>query len=166
MTTVKHVSYYTNVMGQWGKQLGPKPTEAELALAHVFGRPGKQSFVVAMALREAGVTRGQMLGACAMFDGKPTPQLNHMRALVNAKMFTRQPVPGAYALVKGPNADRFIDLHGAKAAAVAEAKAGNKADKPAKVKAAKKPRKAKADKPVDAPVAEAAPAEVVAEVQA
>ena len=100
-----------------------------------------------------------------MFDGKPTPQLNHMRALVNAKMFTRQPVPGAYALVKGPNADRFIDLHGAKAAAEV------KADKPAKVKAAKvkaakKPRKAKADKPAELPVIEAAPAEAVAEVQA
>ena len=162
MATVKHVSYYTNVMQQWGKQLGPKPTEAELALAHVFGRPGKQSFVVGMALREAGVTRGQMLEACAMFDGKPTPQLNHMRALVNAKMFTRQPVPGAYALVKGPNADRFIDLHGAKAAAAAEVKA----DKPAKVKAAKKPRKVKAAKPAELPVSEAAPAEVVAEVQA
>lgn len=159
MATVKHVSYYTNVMQQWGKQLGPKPTEAELALAHVFGRPGKQSFVVGMALREAGVTRGQMLEACAMFDGKPTPQLNHMRALVNAKMFTRQPVPGAYALVKGPNADRFIDLHGAKAAA--EAKPA-KADKPAKVKAAKKPRKAKADRPAELPVIEAAPAEVQA----
>ena len=157
MATVKHVSYYTNVMQQWGKQLGPKPTEAELALAHVFGRPGKQSFVVGMALREAGVTRGQMLEACAMFDGKPTPQLNHMRALVNAKMFTRQPVPGAYALVKGPNADRFIDLHGAKAAAEA---------KPAKVKAAKKPRKAKADRPAELPVSETAPAEAVAEVQA
>ena len=157
MATVKHVSYYTNVMQQWGKQLGPKPTEAELALAHVFGRPGKQSFVVGMALREAGVTRGQMLEACAMFDGKPTPQLNHMRALVNAKMFTRQPVPGAYALVKGPNADRFIDLHGAKAAAEA---------KPAKAKAAKKPRKAKAAKPAELPVSETAPAEAVAEVQA
>ena len=153
MTNVKHVSYYTNVMQQWGKQLGPKPTEAELALAHVFGRPGKQSFIVGMALREAGVTRGQMLEACAMFDGKPTPQLNHMRALVNAKMFTRQPVPGAYALVKGPNADRFIDLHGAKAAAEA---------KPAKVKAAKKPRKAKAAKPAELPVSEVAPAEVQA----
>ena len=157
MATVKHVSYYTNVMQQWGKQLGPKPTEAELALAHVFGRPGKQSFVVGMALREAGVTRGQMLEACSMFDGKPTPQLNHMRALVNAKMFTRQPVPGAYALVKGPNADRFIDLHGAKAAAEA---------KPAKVKAAKKPRTAKAAKPAELPVSETAPAEAVAEVQA
>ena len=165
MATVKHVSYYTNVMQQWGKQLGPKPTEAELALAHVFGRPGKQSFIVGMALRAAGVTRGQMLEACAMFDGKPTPQLNHMRALVNAKMFTRQPVPGAYALVKGPNADRFIDLHGAKAAAEV------KADKPAKVKAAKvkaakKPRKAKAAKPAELPVSETAPAEAVAEVQA
>ena len=157
MATVKHVSYYTNVMQQWGKQLGPKPTEAELALAHVFGRPGKQSLAVALALRDGGVTGAQIKAVSALVDGKPTPQLNHMRALVNAKMFTRQPVPGAYALVKGPNADRFIDLHGAKAAAEA---------KPAKVKAAKKPRKAKAAKPAELPVSETAPAEAVAEVQA
>ena len=139
MATVKHVSYYTNVMQQWGKQLGPKPTEAELALAHVFGRPGKQSFVVGMALREAGVTRGQMLEACSMFDGKPTPQLNHMRALVNSKMFTRLPVNGAYALAKGPNADRFIELHGVKSEPAAEpaksAKSKRKAERKAKVKA-------------------------------
>jgi len=127
MSNVKHISYYTNVVQQWSKALGPKPTEAELALAHVFGRPGKQSFVVALALRGDGVTRGQMLEACSLFDGKPTPQLNHMRALVNAKMFTRLPVPNAYALERGPNAQRFIDLHGAKATEGEPAKPAKKA---------------------------------------
>jgi hypothetical protein len=148
MANVKHIAFYTNVMQQWSKPLGPKVTEAQLALAHVFGKPGKQSLVVAMALRDDGVTRGQMLQATALFDGKPTPQLNHMRALVNAKLLTRQPVPGAYVLVKGPKADQFIDLHGAKAAATVEAKA----DKPK----AKKPRKAKVIEtvPVIEPVAE------------
>jgi hypothetical protein len=141
MSNVKHIAFYTNVMTQWAKaDLGPKVTEAQLALAHVFGKPGKQSLVVAMALRSDGVTRGQMLGAAALFDGKPTPQLNHMRALVNAKLLTRQPVPGAYVLVKGPKADQYIDLHGAKAATAAEAK-------PVKVKASK-PRKAKVTAPV------------------
>jgi hypothetical protein len=135
MSNVKHISYYTNVMQNWSKPLGPKPSEAELALAHVFGRPGKQSFVVALALRGDGVTRGQMLEACSLFDGKPTPQLNHMRALVNAKMFTRLPVPGAYAIEKGPNAQRFIELHGTKAAEV-DAKPAKKAKGKAKAKKA------------------------------
>jgi hypothetical protein len=158
MSNVKHIAFYTNVMTQWAaRDLGPKVTEAQLALAHVFGKPGKQSLVVAMALRADGVTRGQMLGAAALFDGKPTPQLNHMRALVNAKLLTRQPVPGAYVLVKGPKADQYIDLHGAKAATTAaEAK-------PVKVRASK-PRKAKVTAPAvtePAPV-ETAPAELTA----
>jgi hypothetical protein len=158
MSNVKHIAFYTNVMTQWAKaDLGPKVTEAQLALAHVFGKPGKQSLVVAMALRADGVTRGQMLGAAALFDGKPTPQLNHMRALVNAKLLTRQPVPGAYVLVKGPKADQYIDLHGAKAATTAaEAK-------PVKVKASK-PRKAKVTAPAvtEAAPVETAPAELTA----
>jgi hypothetical protein len=136
MSNVKHVSYYTNVMQQWSKPLGPKPTEAELAMAHVHGRNGKQSFILAMALRPDGVTRSQMLQASGLFDGKPTPQLNHMRALVNSKMFTRLPVPGAYALAVGPNHEKFAALHGGKAADTA-------AKKPAKKAKAAKPRKAK-----------------------
>ena len=140
MSNVKHISYYTNIMQQWGKQLGPKPTEAQLAMAHVHGRPGKQSFVVALALRDEGVTRGQMLEACSLFDGKPTPQLNHMRALVNAKMFTRLPVPNAYALTVGPKHQQFADLHGEKVADTEKAK-------PVK-------------KPVNEPVIEAMPVEL------
>ncbi len=139
-------------MQQWSKALGPKPTEAQLATAHVHGRPGKQSLVVAMALRDCGVTRGQMLEAAGLYDGKPTPQLNHMRALVDSRMFTRQPVPGAYVLTVGPKHQQYADLHGAKAAA----------DKPAKAKAkASKPRKAKVTAPAvtEAPTVETAPVE-------
>ena len=154
MSNVKHISYYTNIMQQWGKQLGPKPTEAQLAMAHVHGRPGKQSFVVALALRDDGVTRGQMLEACSLFDGKPTPQLNHMRALVNAKMFTRLPVPNAYALTVGPKHQQFADLHGAKVADTeAKAKPAKKASTPRQAK----PRKAK---PISEPVIEAMPVEL------
>lgn len=160
MSNVKHISYYTNVMQQWGKQLGARPTEAQLAVAHVHGRPGKQSFIVAMALRDTGVTRGQMLEAAGLFDGKPTPQLNHMRALVNSKMFTRLPVPGAYALAVGPNHAKFAELHGAKAAAVEQAakpakatKASRKAERKAKVKAATQAVEP-APAPVEAPAVE------------
>lgn len=159
MSNVKHISYYTNVMQQWGKQLGSKPTEAQLAIAHVHGRPGKQSLIVAMALRDSGVTRGQMLEACSLFDGKPTPQLNHMRALVNAKMFTRLPVPGAYALTVGPKHQQFADLHGAKVAAAAEVQAV--ADKAKATKKAAGKRKAKKATPVatqaETPISEPLP---------
>ena len=139
MSNVKHISYYTNVMTQWGKQLGPKPTEAQLAIAHVHGRPGKQSFIVALALRDVGVTRGQMLEAAGLYDGKPTPQLNHMRALVDSRMFTRQPVPGAYVLTVGPKHQQYAELYGGAAEAKAEpaksAKSKRKAERKAKVKA-------------------------------
>jgi hypothetical protein len=138
MANIKHIDNYTNVMKQWGKELGPKPTEANLALAHVFGRPGKQSFIVALALRDAGVTRGQMLNACALFDGKATPQLNHMRALIAAKMFSRDTGHTGYKLTQGPKAQAFIDLHGAKAVE----KAAAKPDKAPAKKRTSKPRKA------------------------
>lgn len=157
MSNVKHISYYTNVMQQWGKQLGPKPSEAQLAIAHVHGRPGKQSFIVAMALRDSGVTRGQMLEAAGLFDGKPTPQLNHMRALVNSKMFTRLPMPGAYALAVGPNHAKFAELHGAKAAEAP------KAEKPKSAKSQRKAeRKAKVKAAAAAPTEQPAPVEAPA----
>jgi hypothetical protein len=111
-----------------------------LALAHVFGRPGKQSMAVAMALRDGGVTGKQIKGAAALFDGKPTPQLNHMRDLISEKLFTREAVPGAYVITLAPKGQQFVDLHGAKAAAKVEAKVAKVAKaKPAK---ASKPRKA------------------------
>jgi hypothetical protein len=151
MAQVKHISYYTNVMASWSKpDLGAKPSEAQLALAHVFGRPGKQSMAVAMALREGGVTGKQIKGAAALFDGKPTPQLNHMRDLISEKLFTREAVPGAYVITLAPKGQQFVDLHGAKAA---EKVAGSKpAAKPAK---ALKPRKAAKPAPVETPTSEA-----------
>ena len=114
MSQVKHISYYTNVMQSWSSsELGKKPTEAELSLAHVFGRPGKQSLAVALALRDGGVTGAQIKAVSALVDGKPTPQLNHMRDLVKARLFTREAVTGAYALTLAPKGQQFVDLHGA-----------------------------------------------------
>jgi hypothetical protein len=115
MAQVKHISYYTNVMQSWSKQLGSKPTEAHLSLAHVFGRPGKQSLAVALALRNGGVTGAQIKLASSLVDGKATPQLNHMRDLIAAKLFTREAGAG-YCLTLAPKGQQFVDLHGAKAA--------------------------------------------------
>lgn len=137
MAQVKHISYYTNVMASWSKpDLGAKPSEAQLALAHVFGRPGKQSMAVAMALRDGGVTGKQIKGAAALFDGKPTPQLNHMRDLISERLFTREAVPGAYVITLAPKGQQFVDLHGAKAAEKVAAKAPVKAKGKAKAKKA------------------------------
>ena len=161
MSQVKHISYYTNVVTNWSRELGNKPTEAQLALAHVFGRPGKQSLAVAMALRDGGVTGNQIKQASALFDGKPTPQLNHMRDLIKAKSFTREAVPGAYAITLAPNGQKFVDLHGARAMAAAEVKVIAKAAavKPVKAKKAAAPRKPKAVKPVEVVVPVEVPAD-------
>jgi hypothetical protein len=160
MSNVKHISYYTNIMQNWSKPLGPKPSEAELALAHVHGRPGKQSFIVAMALRPDGVTRAQMLEASGLYDGKPTPQLNHMRALVTSHMMTRLPVPGAYALQPGPNHAQYAALYAAEAADKVEAETPAKPAKKAKgkAKAKKATPAAQAETPVSEPVQVTAPA--------
>ena len=131
MSQVKHISYYTNVMQSWSSsELGKKPTEAELSLAHVFGRPGKQSLAVALALRDGGVTGAQIKAVSALVDGKPTPQLNHMRDLIKARLFTREAVTGAYALTLAPRGQQFVDLHGAKAAE----KLAGKAERPSRLK--------------------------------
>lgn len=133
MTTVKHADNYTHVFKAWAPALGKQPTEAQLATAHVFGRPGKQSFAVAMALRDGGVSGSQIKTASALFDGKATPQLNHMRANIGAGLFERLPVPGVYAVKVTKNGQRFIDQYG---------KAGNKPTEAKPVKAAAKPVKA------------------------
>ena len=152
MAQVKHISYYTNVTASWSKaDLGKMPSEAQLSLAHVFGRPGKQSMAVAMALRDGGVTGAQIKLASSLFDGKATPQLNHMRDLITAKMFTREPVSGAYVITLAPKGQQFVDLHGAKAAAKVEAKAPVAAK--AKGKAKRKPATPAA--PAETPVNEA-----------
>ena len=161
MSNVKHISYYTNVMQSWSRDLGSKPTEAQLSLAHVFGRPGKQSLAVALALRDGGVSGGTIKAVSALFDGKPTPQLNHMRDLLKAKLFTREAVPGAYCITLAPKGQQFVDLHGARAADKLADKASEA--KPAKKAKASKPRKPKAEK---AEVTEAAPvAETGTEMQ-
>jgi hypothetical protein len=160
MAQVKHISYYTNVMQSWSKPLGSKPSEAQLSLAHVFGRPGKQSLAVAMALRDGGVTGAQIKLASSLVDGKATPQLNHMRDLIAAKLFTREAGDG-YCLTLAPKGQQFVDLHGAKAA---EKVTGGKPVAKAKGKAVKKakakPAPAETPTPEAATVTEGQPAEM------
>lgn len=143
--------WYANTFKGWqSKLLGRKPTAAELAIAHAFGKPGKQSLALAMAMRENGVTAGQIQIACG------APQNNHRRGLITEGMFKREAVPPSneghtvYKITLSPKGDKALK-------AKAEApKAEAKADKPAKaVKAAKAPRKHKAKvAPAEAPASD------------
>jgi hypothetical protein len=80
-----------------------------------------------------------------------------MRDLIKAKSFTREAVPGAYAITLAPNGQKYVDLHGAKAVAAAEVKVIAKAAVKAKKAAA--PRKPKAVKPVEVVVPVEVPAD-------
>lgn len=170
MANVKHSGFYTNVLANWHKALGPKPTEAQLSLAHVFGKPGKQAMGIAMALRDGGMSPQAMTGASALFDGRPTPCRNKLvgsTGLVAAGLFERlkpeagQPT-GTIALKITTEGEKWVQVHSGK---VTAAKLAVVADKPAKAvnaKAAKKAARKAAVKaatvtvvePVDEPVDE------------
>lgn len=154
-------NWYGSVFKSWQvKQLGPKPTADMLASIHGLGaRPGKQALASAMALRDCGVTAGQIVIACG------APQLNKMRGFITDALLKRLPVsPSAeghtvYKLeltAKGNQRIARADKVAADKAAAGEtkadkpvAKAAGKAKGAAKVKA-----KAKA-KPVETPAGEA-----------
>lgn len=74
---------YAPQLKAWSKQLGNKPTAELLETAHCFGRAGKQSLALAMAMRTEGVTAGQIVMACG------APQNNHRRDVIAAGWFKR-----------------------------------------------------------------------------
>lgn len=82
-------NWYGNVFKSWNvKALGPKPTAEMLASIHgLKARPGKQALACAMALRDCGVTAGQIVIACG------APQLNKMRGFITDALLKRLPVP-------------------------------------------------------------------------
>ena len=75
-------SHYAQVLAHWRDspvKLGPPSTEQQFATAHSFAPrgAGKQSLGFAMALRDCGMTRPQMLHAAHLYDvhtGSPTPR--------------------------------------------------------------------------------------------
>lgn len=82
---IKASDWYGEAFKTWAvKTHGPRVTNDQLALAHLFGRPGKQSLALAMALRPDGATGSQIMFAC---DGKP--QNNHRTGLIQAGLFKR-----------------------------------------------------------------------------
>ena len=151
-------NWYGNVFKSWNvKALGPKPTAEMLASIHgLQARPGKQALACAMALRDCGVTAGQIVIACG------APQLNKMRGFITDALLKRLPVAPSseghtvYKLeltAKGKQSVERFNKRAAEKAAAGEADA----EKPAKVKAkagGKAKGKGKKVKAADTAVAE------------
>ena len=87
--TSNHAAHYATFFKSWAANLlGAKPTAEQFAAVHGLGlRPGKQALANAMALRDKGVTAGQIVIACG------APQLNKMRDLITDAFVKRMPVP-------------------------------------------------------------------------
>lgn len=139
---------YAPVFKQWPvKQLGNKPADDLLQVAHAFGRAGKQSLALALAMRPEGVTQGQIQIACG------APQNNHRIGLIRAGYFKRDmtaPKTDAghtvYRITLTTKGEQAMKKR-LEAAAKAEVDGG----KPAKVSKPRKAKKAKADAATPAP---------------
>ncbi len=164
MSKVDQANWYATVFKNWqAKVLGPKPTADMLASIHGLGaRPGKQALASAMALRECGVTAGQIVVACG------APQLNKMRGFITDSLLKRLPVPPSaeghtvYRLELTAKGKQRVERTAKAAAEKAAEGDGKPAKAAAKPKGAAK-RKAKA-KPAAAetPASEAASPAVTA----
>lgn len=139
-------NWYGNVFKSWNiKHLGAKPTAEMLATIHgLQARPGKQALACAMALRDCGVTAGQIVMACG------APQLNKMRGFITDALLKRLPVaPSAeghtvYKLELTAKGKQRVERTAKALEAKAAAGEADTADKPVKAKAAvKAARKAK-----------------------
>ncbi len=149
------------------KTLGPKPTLEQQAIAHAFGRPGKQTLSLAMRLRPCGATSQQCSDAAGnVYNTKGTTQNNMPNGLRDAGFFTQPVMPAqvgtkhtVYKLVLAPKGEAMMKrtpVYGglkAEPAKAAPVKAKAKVI-PAKLKAAR----AKADAVSDAAAARGAAA--------
>lgn len=147
MSKHNDAAWYADTFKAWPtKVAGAKPTADMLKAAHVFGKPGKQSLALAMAMRDGGVTAPQIEAVCER------PQNNHRKRVIKLGYFTRVPTPadGTYTVYK-------ISLTDKGKARLASGDGMTKAPaekpvKPAKAKPVKKARKPKAVKVEAAPV--------------
>lgn len=139
-------AHYADVFKVWPTNLlGPKPTAEMLQSIHQLNaRPGKQALACAMALRDKGVTAGQIVIACG------APQLNKMRGFITDALLKRVAAPKSseghtvYKLELTAKGKQRIERNTKLEAKAVEAGKGETADKPVtKAKGASKPRKAK-----------------------
>lgn len=130
MSKTTNRGFYSNVWAGWQtKVMGPQPTEAQLATAHAFGRPGKQSMALAMYLRDTGATGAQVKLVSALFDGKNTTHLNKVfgsGGLCATGHFERDGAAAGYKVNLTAKGADFIKRHAAVVDAV-EAKPKAKA---------------------------------------
>lgn len=154
-------NWYGNVFKSWNvKALGPKPTAEMLASIHgLKARPGKQALACAMALRDCGVTAGQIVIACG------APQLNKMRGFITDALLKRLPVPPSpeghtvYKLELTAKGKQRVASTEKAAQKAAEAGEGEAEAKPAKAKPVKAKAAVKAARKVKAKAAVAAKAD-------
>lgn len=155
--------HYGPVFKGWqSKQLGSKPTAEQLTVAHAFGRPGKQSLALAMAMRAEGVTAAQIQIAAG------APQNNHRRGLLSEGLFKREAVAAndlGHTVYKIALTAKGTAAMAKREAALAKATAEGTAPKAKAVKASKgkgasKPRARKVTTPTPVTEAPEAPAPV------
>lgn len=150
------------------KLLGPRPTSDQLAKVHALGpRPGKQAFIIAMALRDCGVTPAQMV----LITG--TKHLNKMSDLTTDSYLREVLMPQVdgqkcYKREITPKGAQYIERNLKREAAKVAAGAAepDKANGTAKVKkrtsAAPRKPKATADKlPPVSPIESDSPAVMI-----
>ena len=136
--------WYSTVLKGWQvKLLGPKVIAEQLTAAHALGcRPGKQALAMAMYLREAGASDGQVKAACIIQWGSSGSHHNKRRDIVAAKFVRDVPTVNdaqghkVYAITLTDKGNKLVTDRVAAVTAAAEAK-------PAKVAKVAKPRKAK-----------------------
>ncbi len=133
---------YAPLFKGWSKLAGSKPTTEMLETAHAFGKPGKQSLALAMAMRDEGVTGQQISLICS------NPQNNHRRGLIEAALLKRVNMPKTsaghtvYKVEVTAKGKQRIERQVANAAKLAAEGATVKAPKVRRVKGkASKPRK-------------------------
>lgn len=139
-------AHYADTFKAWDvKHLGPKPTSDMLQNIHRLGaRPGKQALASAMALRDKGVTAGQIVIACG------APQLNKMRGFITDALLKRVAVPKTaeghtvYKLELTAKGKQRIERSAKAEVKADEAGAAVAGDKPAKAKGEGKKRQPKA----------------------
>lgn len=153
---VTDAAWYADSLKAWPKGAGPKPTVEHFRVAHYFGKPGKQSLALAMAMRDSGTTAPQIELVCER------PQNNHRKRAIKLGYFNRvaTPADGTHTVYKIELTEKGKLKVGA---AVSMAKADKAPKAPAKAATPRKPRAAKA-KAAAAP--EAAPEAPATEAQA
>ena len=137
---ITDAAWYADTLKAWPKAAGPKPTAEHFRVAHYFGKPGKQSLALAMAMRDTGTTAPQIEAVCER------PQNTHRKRAIKLGYFDRvaTPADGSHTVYKITLTEKgkqkvggAVSMAKPEKAPKAPAKAPRK--RPAKVKAPEAP---------------------------